>query len=69
MWLDDPWRKSSVVLALNRVPFAGFAVLWFVGVVRNRSGAAEDRFFATVNLGAGLLSSPCPSSLGRWQAA
>ncbi len=54
-WLDDPWRKRSVVLALNLVPFAGLAFLWFIGVVRDRIGAAEDRFFATVFLGTGLL--------------
>jgi hypothetical protein len=55
MWLDDSWRRGSVVLALNLVPFAGLAFLWFVGVVRDRIGAAEDRFFATVFLGTGLL--------------
>ena len=54
-WLDDPWRKNSVVVALNLVPFAGLAFLWFVGVIRDRIGAAEDRFFATVFLGTGLL--------------
>jgi len=54
-WLDDPWRKNSVMLALNLVPFAGLAFLWFVGVIRDRIGAAEDRFFATVFLGTGLL--------------
>jgi hypothetical protein len=29
--------------------------LWFVGAVRDRIGAAEDRFFATVFLGTALL--------------
>ena len=54
-WLDDPWRKDSVVVALNLVPFSGLAFLWFIGVMRDRIGAAEDRFFATVFLGSGLL--------------
>jgi hypothetical protein len=54
-WLDEPWRRDSVVVALNLVPFAGLAFLWFVGVIRDRIGAAEDRFFATVFLGTGLL--------------
>jgi hypothetical protein len=54
-WLDDSWRKTSVVLALNLVPFAGLAFLWFIGVVRDRIGAAEDKFFATVFLGTGPL--------------
>ena len=37
------------------MPFAGVAFLWFVGVLRDRIGAAEDRFFATLFLGSGLL--------------
>lgn len=34
---------------------AGIAFLWFIGVVRDRLGQHEDRFFATVFLGSGLL--------------
>jgi hypothetical protein len=30
-------------------------LLWFVGVLRDRLGAREDQFFATVFLGSGLL--------------
>ena len=49
-------RDSEVVaLALNLVPFAGIAFLWFIGVLRDRLGKAEDRFFATVFFGSGLL--------------
>jgi hypothetical protein len=44
-----------VAIALNLVPFAGIAFLWFIGVVRDRIGGREDRFFATVFLGSGLL--------------
>jgi hypothetical protein len=40
---------------LNLVPFAGIAFLWFIGVIRDRLGNLEDRFFATVFLGSGLL--------------
>jgi len=54
-WLTETWRRDAVVLALNLVPYSGLAFLWFVGVVRDRIGAAEDRFFATVFLGTGLL--------------
>lgn len=54
-WLTDPGRRSSVVIALNLVPFAGIAFLWFIGVIRDRVGEREDRFFATVFLGSGLL--------------
>jgi hypothetical protein len=45
----------AIALALHLVPFAGLAFLWFIGVLRNRIGAAEDQFFATVFLGSGLL--------------
>ena len=44
-----------MLFALGLVPFAGIAFLWFVGVLRDRVGEAEDRFFATVFLGSGLL--------------
>jgi hypothetical protein len=52
-WLSGSWR--TVTLALNLVPFAGIAFLWFIAVVRDRLGEREDRFFATVFLGSGLL--------------
>ena len=48
-------NSGTVVLALNLVPFAGIAFLWFIGVVRDRLGSYEDRFFATVFLGSGIL--------------
>jgi hypothetical protein len=34
-----------VAVALNLVPFAGIAFLWFIGVIRDRIGEREDRFF------------------------
>ena len=52
-WLTTDPRK--VALALNLVPFAGIAFLWFIGVLRDRLGPREDRFFATVFFGSGLL--------------
>jgi hypothetical protein len=48
-------NRSRVLIALTLVPFAGIAFLWFIGVVRDRIGDAEDRFIATVFLGSGLL--------------
>jgi hypothetical protein len=54
-WLSDSGRRHSVLVALGLVPFAGIAFLWFIGVVRDRIGESEDRFFATVFLGSGLL--------------
>jgi hypothetical protein len=52
-WLAD--SGANVALALNLVPFAGIAFLWFVGVIRDRVGEYEDRLFATVFLGSALL--------------
>ena len=52
------WLKTgsnTIALALNLIPFAGIAFLWFIGVLRDRLGELEDRFFATVFVGSGLL--------------
>lgn len=56
--IDGAWLESksmTIDLALNLVPYAGIAFLWFIGVIRDRLGDVEDRFFATVFLGSGLL--------------
>jgi hypothetical protein len=55
VWLADPSFRNWVRIALNLIPFTGIAFLWFMGVLRNRIGLLEDRFFATVFLGGGLL--------------
>ena len=52
-WLSH--SEKSIRVALDLLPFAGIAFLWFMGVLRDRMGALEDRFFATVFLGSGLL--------------
>jgi hypothetical protein len=46
---------KTISFSLNLLPFAGIAFLWFIAVVRDRLGELEDRFFATVFLGSGLL--------------
>jgi hypothetical protein len=48
-------NSRTVLLALNMVPYSGIAFLWFIGVIRDRLSDLEDRFFATVFLGSGLL--------------
>lgn len=53
VWLET--ERAPVSLALNLVPFAGIAFLWFVGMLRDRLGQKEDRFFATVFFGSSLL--------------
>ncbi|MEU7907633.1 hypothetical protein [Actinoplanes sp. NPDC049118] len=54
-WLDDASRRQSLQLALNLAPYAGITFLWFIGVIRDNVGEREDRLFATVFLGSGLL--------------
>ncbi len=66
-WLSH--SAQSVRLALNLLPFAGVAFLWFIGVLRDRMGANEDRFLATVFLGSGLLFLAiifASSAVSRW---
>lgn len=46
---------NTVALAINLIPFAGIAFLWFIGVLRDRLGELEDRFFSTVFFRSGLL--------------
>jgi hypothetical protein len=55
LWITNASSRSSVAFAMNLIPFAGIAFLWFIGVIRNRLGDREDKFFATVFLGSGLL--------------
>ncbi len=52
-WLRT--NANTVTVAMNLIPFAGIAFLWFIGVLRDRLGQLEDRFFATVFFGSGLL--------------
>src|SRR5215469_15450597 len=52
-WLNS--ESNTVALAINIVPFAGIAFLWFMGVLRDRLGESEDKFFATVFFGSGVL--------------
>jgi hypothetical protein len=54
-WLADDRMRNVVRLALNLIPFTGIAFIWYMAVLRNHIGLLEDRFFATVFLGSGLL--------------
>jgi hypothetical protein len=55
VWITDHGRRTQVSIAIFLVPYAGIAFLWFIGVIRARLGVHEDRLFATVFLGSGLL--------------
>jgi hypothetical protein len=46
---------AIVIGGLYLAPFSGIMFLWFVAVIRDQIGEREDRFFATVFFGAGLL--------------
>jgi hypothetical protein len=52
-WLDS--EEDGIYAATKLMPFAGITFLWFIGVVRDNLGRYEDRFFASVLLGSGLL--------------
>ncbi|WP_405438152.1 hypothetical protein OG373_12315 [Streptomyces avidinii] len=80
----DPGKHWAIQVALEIVPFAGIFFLWFMGALRAHTGAAEDRFVATVFLGSGfvfvatlfgsaaaagtVLSEGTPSDFGRHYA-
>jgi hypothetical protein len=55
---DTSWAQTGawkINLALGLMPFAGISYLWFIGVVRDKLGEFEDRFFSTVFFGSSLL--------------
>jgi hypothetical protein len=52
-WLHG--RANLVTIAVNLMPFSGIALLWFIAVLRDRMAEFEDRFFATVFLGSGVV--------------
>lgn len=52
-WIGE--ARGRITVALVLMPFAGVFFLWFIGVIRDRLGVYEDRFFATVFLSSSLL--------------
>ncbi|PWB55233.1 MAG: hypothetical protein C3F13_04770 [Anaerolineales bacterium] len=48
----NAWRINA---ALVLMPLASIAYLWFIGVVRDKLGEFEDKFFSTVFFGSSLL--------------
>lgn len=51
----DAGQRSAVRTALELLPFAGIAFLWFMGALREQAGEGEDKFVSTVFLGSGLV--------------
>ena len=54
-WIANPSQRRALAVALDLIPYAGIAFLWFIGVIRFRLGDREDKLFATAFLGTGLL--------------
>jgi len=52
--LLETWA-GTVSLVILFIPFAGIAFLYFTGVIRDRLREREDRFFATLFLGSGII--------------
>jgi hypothetical protein len=52
-WAHDD--STRLTFALTLMPLAGIAFLWFLGVVRDRMGELESRFFSSVYIGSGLI--------------
>lgn len=51
----NPESIANIEWAARIIPFAGIAFLWFVGAMRQRLGDSEDRFYASVMFGSGVL--------------
>ena len=54
-WFADGGNRWRLLAALNLGTLAAIAFLWFVGVLRNRIGDREDRFFGTVFYGSAIM--------------
>lgn len=54
-WYTDEPSRDTAGIGLALVPVVGIAFLWFIGVIRSLLGEQEDKLFATVFLGSGLL--------------
>jgi len=53
---EQTGQNTAIMIGgLYLAPFAGIMFLWFVAVIRDQLGKREDRFFATVFFGSGLL--------------
>lgn len=50
-----PADNTGITTVTVLMPFVGISFLWFLAVVRDGFGRMEDRFYATVFLGSGLL--------------
>jgi len=54
-WYSDSANRALLILGLSLSVVSAISFLWFVAVIRRRVGDREDKFFATVFLGSGIL--------------
>jgi hypothetical protein len=54
-WYSDSANRALLTLGLSLSVVSAISFLWFVAVIRRRVGDREDKFFATVFLGSGIL--------------
>ena len=54
-YFADGGDRQLIVGGLYLGPFACIALIWFIAVVRDQIGDREDRFFATLFFGSGVL--------------
>ena len=54
-WYSEPANRGSLRAGLTLSVISAVSFLWFVAVIRRRVGDREDKFFATVFLGSGIL--------------
>src|SRR5258708_16433957 len=61
IWLTEPTHRNAVRLALDSVPFAGTAFLWFIGLLLIRFGRPAAPAFAPLLLSTHFLTLLSPS--------
>lgn len=54
-WYGDPDNRATVELGLSFGTLSMVAFLWFIAVIRRRLAEREDKFYATVFLGSGIV--------------
>lgn len=54
-WITDDLKRTYFLIVVNLIPFAGIAFFWFIGVIRDRMGSLEDKFFASIFFGSGVV--------------
>jgi hypothetical protein len=50
------YQLRAVVIALNLLPFAGIAFLWFIGAVRDRIGQVVPRWIGMLGFAVAVVS-------------